>query len=71
MFSNWSSGEPLPHWEEVVKEEEVVAAVEEDHLGDRTQPSNQWHQPLMSEPWEKNPKISSAIEKRPKILSKK
>jgi hypothetical protein len=44
MFSNQSSGEPLPHWEEVVAEVEVeveVGEMVEDHLVDQIQPSSQ------------------------------
>jgi hypothetical protein len=47
MFSNQSSGEPLPCQEEVVAEEVVVGEVEvevgevvEGHLADQIQPSS-------------------------------
>jgi hypothetical protein len=77
MFSSRYSGELHPHREAVVAEAEVVAEVEvevgevEDLLADRIQPSNQWHQPLTSVPWEKNPKTSTGTERKPTILLKK
>jgi hypothetical protein len=60
MFSSQYSGEPHPHREEVVAEVEEV----EDLLAVQTQPSNQWHQPLMSAPWERNPKTSTETERK-------
>jgi hypothetical protein len=77
MFSNQSSGERLPHLEEVVAEEEAVAEVEvevgvvEDTRANLIRPSNQWRKPLMSEQWGKYPRTSSGIERRPMISLRK
>jgi hypothetical protein len=71
MFSSQYSGELLPCREEVVAEKVAVGEVEvevgevEDHLEDRTQPSSQWRQLLMFMPWERNPKTSLGIKRKP------